>query len=93
MKKSILITLLMIVTFSFIGCMGNSKEVSNEEIPNKKELTEKEKLEDFEYMYTILKENYPYFEVNKRQNGVDWLSKKNEYMDRIKASIDDESFF
>jgi len=83
----------MIVTFSFIGCMGNSKEVSNEEIPNKKELTEKEKLEDFEYMYTILKENYPYFEVNKRQNGVDWLSKKNEYMDRIKASIDDESFF
>lgn len=93
MKKSILITLLMIVTFSFIGCMDNNKKVSNEEVSNKKELTEKEKLEDFEYMYTILKDNYPYFEVNKRQNGVDWLSKKGEYIDRIKVSIDDESFF
>lgn len=93
MKKSILITLLMIVTFSFIGCMDNNKKVSNEEVSNSQELTEKEKLDDFEYMYTILKENYPYFEVNKRQNGVDWLSKKNEYIDRIKATTDDESFF
>ena len=44
------------------------------------QLTQKEKLDDFEYMYTILKENYPFFEVNKRVNGLDWLSNKDEYI-------------
>lgn len=31
-----------------------------------------EKLDDFEYLYGILEKNYPFFEVNKRLNDVDW---------------------
>lgn len=46
-------------------------------VPN--QLTEKQKLDDFEYMYTVLKENYPFFQVNVRMNNVDWLAKKAEY--------------
>jgi hypothetical protein len=53
----------------------------------------KEKLEDFEGMYTILKENYPYFDVNKRLHGVDWLGNKEKYIEKVKATKDDEQFF
>jgi hypothetical protein len=58
-----------------------------------KQLTQKQKLNDFEHMYTILKDNYPYFEVNKRQNGVDWLSKKDKYISQIKVTNNDDSYF
>jgi len=71
-----------------------NKKSLNINITNYKQLTQKEKLDDFEYMYTILKENYPYFEVNKRLNhGLDWLSKKGEYISAIKSTNDDNSFF
>ena len=29
-------------------------------------LTTREKLQDFEYLYDVLEQNYPFFEVNKR---------------------------
>lgn len=56
-------------------------------------INRKEKLDDFECMYKILEENYPFFEVNKRLNGVDWLSNKDEYVKMIKAAKDDEEFY
>jgi C-terminal processing protease CtpA/Prc len=80
--------------FTLVGCRVNNDKPSNESNnDNNKQLTEKEKLDDFEYMYTILKDNYPFFEVNKRLNGVDWLAKKDDYMKRIKATPNDESFY
>jgi hypothetical protein len=92
MKKVKFIILLILITVSFIGCTGSNENASTENITNNKELTQKERLDDFEYMYTILKENYPYFEVNKRQSGIDWLSKKNEYISQIKVTTSDDSF-
>lgn len=93
MKKRKLAVLLIVIIFSFIGCAGNTEKTLNRNITNNKQLTQKEKLDDFEYMYTILKENYPYFELNKREYGIDWLSKKNEYISKIKSTTNDESFF
>ncbi|MDR3595618.1 S41 family peptidase [Clostridium sp.] len=94
MKKSKLIIIWMVMIFTLVGCGVNNGKPSNDSnnISNK-QLTEKEKLDDFEYMYTIIKENYPYLEVNKRLNGVDWLAKKDDYINRIKATPNDESFF
>lgn len=60
-------------------------------IPNQ-QLTMEEKIEDFEYLYNLFKENYPFFEVNKRLNGIDWLSNKKYYLERIKATNSDEVF-
>lgn len=70
------------------GCSGENAGISY----GKKELTSQEKMEDFEYMYNILKENYPYFEVNKRVNGVDWLKNKEIYESRIENTKNNEDF-
>lgn len=55
-------------------------------------LTRKEKLEDMEYLYKIITENYPYLEVNKRMNGVDWAAQKEAYLSKIRQTATDEEF-
>lgn len=55
-------------------------------------MTTKEKLQDFEYMYDILKENYPFFEVNKRLHNVDWLGNKSKYKRLIKNTKTDTEY-
>ncbi|WMT80874.1 S41 family peptidase [Terrisporobacter mayombei] len=55
-------------------------------------LTEQKKIEDFNYLYDTIKENYPFLEVNKRLNNVDWLSKKEEYLQKIKNTETDYEF-
>ncbi|WP_175491784.1 S41 family peptidase [Paenibacillus sophorae] len=55
-------------------------------------LTEKQKLQDFDYMYDVLKDNYPFFGVNKRLHGVDWLANREEYRHWIKDTATDEEF-
>lgn len=90
MRKNKIICIVVVIMFIFTG-WGMNK--GNNITINNKQLTEKEKLNDFEYMYTVLKENYPYFEVNKRLNGLDWLVNKDDYINKIKATTDDESFF
>lgn len=47
-------------------------------------LTEEQKLEDFEYLYNIIIENYPFLEVNKRKYGIDWVDNKEKYIEFIK---------
>lgn len=104
MKKRRIPILVLAILICVIGCLiicKNSNGTKRAKVAStikinktsKKQLTQKEKLEDFEYMYTILKENYPYFEVNKRQNGIDWLANKDEYISRIKAAKSDQDFF
>jgi hypothetical protein len=56
-------------------------------------LSQKEKITDFNYMYTILEENYPYFELNKRLYNVDWLSNKEKYLNDVKKTKNDNEFF
>jgi C-terminal processing protease CtpA/Prc len=43
-------------------------------------------------MYKILEENYPFFEVKKRTDNIDWLAKKDEYRKRILNTKNDEEF-
>lgn len=60
---------------------------------SQKQLTQKEKLEDFTYLYNELKESYPYFGINKRVFKTDWLSNKHEYIEAIKTTTNDTAFF
>ncbi len=58
-----------------------------------KPLSQKEKISDFLYLYEELKESYPYFEINKRVNKLDWLSKKESYIAKIKNSKTDLEYY
>ncbi|WBW95823.1 S41 family peptidase [Oceanirhabdus sp. W0125-5] len=82
-KKTISIFMIILLLGLVItGCV--------EKKPNT--LTEEQKIEDFEYMYKIIKANYPFLEVNKRVNGIDWLAKKDEFMKEIKRCKNDEEY-
>ncbi|WDV46680.1 S41 family peptidase [Clostridiaceae bacterium M8S5] len=96
--------LLIIITFVMsiiIGCTENENNkkidieaTKQEEFVNvNQELSIKEKLEDFEYMYKIISENHPYLEVNKRVSGIDWLANKEKYIEKIKFTKDDNEYF
>ena len=56
------------------------------------QLSEKEKIEDFEYLYKSIEENYPFLEVNKRISGVDWLANKDRYLEWIERTKSDSEF-
>lgn len=89
-KKFFTIILLLICITNFSSCAETSKSAASS---SPKQLTQKEKLEDFKYMYNILKDNYPYFEVNKRLNGIDWLGRKEQFINEIKLTKNDEDFY
>lgn len=56
------------------------------------QLSQKEKLEDFNYMYEVIKEGHPFLEVNKRVHGIDWLANKEKYEERIRNTTNDKEF-
>lgn len=58
-----------------------------------KELTEKQKIEDFEYMYNILKDNYAHFYEVKKMYGYDWLEHKEEFKEKIRKTKDNLEFY
>lgn len=61
--------------------------------PNLKELTTEEKLEDLNYLYNVIKDNYPYLEVSKRKTGYDWLAHKDEFEKLISGTKNNLEFY
>lgn len=83
-RKYLLILLLVIVGISLLIYKSiNSLD---------KNLTKKEKVEDFQYMYDVIEKGYPYLGVNKRVNNVDWLANKDIYLEKIKNTENDSEF-
>ena len=56
-------------------------------------LSKEDYIEDFNFAYNTLKEHYPFFEVNKKLYGVDWLANKEKYEAYIAESKNDADFF
>lgn len=56
-------------------------------------LTEVQKIEDFNYLWTVLRENYPYFEIERRKWGYDWCSKKEEFLKEIEGTKDNLEYY
>lgn len=83
----------LFVTVCFVlGMFYKDKSMTTATSRNK--LTKKQKLEDFNCVYNILKDNFPYFEIGKRKTGFDWLAHKNEFEKEIgKTKTDDEFYF
>lgn len=80
-------TIILMITCSVIGICTS---IGQEKIQS---LTVQQKQQDFEYLYHELKEAYPYFEINKRQHGVDWLGNKEKYRKKMMESKSDVAFF
>ncbi|ELC8380514.1 S41 family peptidase [Clostridium perfringens] len=76
--------MLFILISTLVAC-GNKVDISTP-------LTEEQRIEDFNYLYKTIEENYPFLETNKRLNNVDWLSKKEEYLKRVKNTKSDIEF-
>lgn len=56
-------------------------------------LSTEQKLEDFRYLFRTLEQNFPYFDVKKRQHGTDWLSMEGEFASRIAETRSDAEFY
>jgi hypothetical protein len=57
-----------------------------------KSLTNKEMVDDFNYVFEELKENYPFFDVLKREQNVDFIGNYNKYLKRVKEAKTDQEF-
>ena len=58
----------------------------------KKELSQEEMVEDFNYLFNEIRDNYPFFGVLKRQYGVDFLANYSKYLSEIKFCKNDQEF-
>ena len=87
-KHLIYFVIISILFTSLLGCTQNVSNIESASTP----LTMEEKLEDFEYMYKIIEENYPFLKVNERLNGVNWLEEKEKYISMIEKSTTDNIF-
>ena len=49
-------------------------------------------LEDFENLFQMIKDNYPYLWVKERTHGYNWLDLKEKYLSRIKNAREINEF-
>lgn len=83
-KKFFLTTLIAVGIFLSSIAFGQSTS---------KQMSKKEKLEDFDTLYKEFQECYPYFGVNLRLNGIDWLSNYKKYKKKIRKTKNDKDFY
>ncbi|MFW6311838.1 MAG: hypothetical protein ACOC1K_06345 [Nanoarchaeota archaeon] len=82
-KKIIFIT--GIILFLLLAIYSNSN--------NYEQLTQEEKIEEFNYLYNKLKNNYPYFGVLRRVHNYDWLLYKDVFETKIKETKNDVEYY
>lgn len=95
-RKRILITILTVVIFIAAGLLILKNLATPEKTAKAgtlKELTNKEKLQDFDYLYATLKDSFPFFEIEKEKTGFDWLGNKNKFQKQIESTKNNEEFY
>lgn len=91
-KISIIILLILSLSAAlWFGIYTLAKPVLSDAFST--QLTTAQKLEDFNYLYKTLEENYPFFEVKKRMLGYDWLSQKKQFEENIRNTKNDREFY
>lgn len=56
------------------------------------EITNEEMLEDFEYLYKIISENYPYLDVCQRQQNFNWAGNRQHFLSKVQEYSTVEEF-
>lgn len=89
-----IISLLLILAFLNFTSPKNAEKINLPSLEEKKmrDLTKDKYIEDFEFAYNILETYYPYFDINKKINNVDWLGKKETFKKYIENSKNDVDF-
>lgn len=81
-------------TIQSLSARLNSKSI---EVPVKRadiyNLSQEQKLEDAEYLFSILEENYPLFGVLKSKYNYDWLADKSKFRDWIVSSNTPQEYY
>lgn len=92
MKKRglIIVVFISLVVISSYNHMTKQSESIQEDIAVPQAarlpmLTREQMMEDFEYLFQILSANYPFLDVNKRMNGIDWVAKEQEYRAKFES--------
>lgn len=92
MKRLVSISIALMLIVAMTGCQGQNNISANAASEKLTPLTTEQKISDFEGLYKVLEENYPFFEVNKRMHGIDWLANKNKYIEMIKTTKTDDEY-
>ncbi len=96
LNKALRIILCIVIALCAIGYGLIRLLITPEKVVKKgqlKELTAEEKLEDFRYMYDILKDSFPFFKVEMEKTGFDWLANKEKFEKQIAATKSNEEFY
>ena len=72
--------------------LENPPKLDLEASKNPKPMTNKEMVDDFNYVFKELKENYPFFEALKREKNIDFIGDYDKYLKRIKEAKNDQEF-
>ena len=94
----LIILLLIVSIFSYfyyiIFKTNDIRTIWLKDLENKEfNLSKEDYIEDFNFAYNTLKEHYPFFEVNKKLYGIDWLANKEKYEAYSAESKNDADFF
>ncbi|MGI6666935.1 MAG: hypothetical protein ACOX5Q_05690 [Bacillota bacterium] len=57
-----------------------------------KNLSQEQKIEDFEYLFDILEYNHSYLALKVRTDGYDWLAHRDEFEQAVRDAADDKAF-
>lgn len=102
MKKVKYLIMISVITLSFwcvISIFNSNDSIDidsikvNDNSIDDSEISNKNYIEDFNFVYNTLKTYYPFFKINEKKNGFDWLSNRKKYEKYISESINDEDFF
>lgn len=93
MHKRLKLSLLLFIILSLMLTSCTFNENISTDTTATDSLTEKEKIDDFEYLYKTIIENYPFLDVNKRIHSVDWEANKDSYLAMVKDTKTDLEFF
>ncbi|MCI5839719.1 MAG: S41 family peptidase [Peptoniphilaceae bacterium] len=58
-----------------------------------KKLTKEQMIEDYEYFFKIIKENYPFISIINREYGYNFIDNHDKYLSMIKSCKNDEDFY
>lgn len=88
--------IIFVVIFSILAIrdmfQGQKVQVSIKKT-NIGDLTKQQKLEDFNYLYNILNESYPFFSAEKRKFDYDWVSNRSTYEEMLSNTKDNSEFY
>ena len=90
---SAIILIIIVAVFVLNYLFSPSSYPTFKPINKQETLSNEEYIEDFDYAYGILESYYPFFEVNKIANNVDWLGNRQEYKNLISKCNTDEEFY